>query len=99
MKVSLKTLIKNCAAAVTPEQLSVERKITSFVRIKARTTNTNPVFIGNKDSQDYPLTAGQELPLNEILSKSGADEIDLSEVWLKVTTNGEGVAVIYGTKP
>lgn len=98
MKLALKSFTKTVASNATPEQLVKANLITSNARIKALTTNTNPVFIGDSSAQVYPLAAGQELPLNELFSKSGADEVDLSEVYCKVTTNGEGVAIIYGAK-
>jgi len=98
MKLKIKSFNKTVAASATPEQLTKDKIITSNARIKALNTNTNPVFIGGEDAQTYPLIANQELALNELFSKSGADEVDLSEIFCKVTTNGEGVAIIYGDK-
>lgn len=98
MKLKLKSFNKTVAAAATPEQLIKTPLITSNARIKALNSNTNPVFIGGDDAQLFPLLANQELSLNELFSKSGVDEVNLQEVYCRVTTNGEGVSIIYGSK-
>lgn len=99
MKVKLKSMAKNVAATGTPEALANQSIITSFLRIKAKIANTQPVLIGDSAAQDYQLAPGAELNLSEILSKSGADEVNLADIYVKVGVNGEGVTVLYGTKP
>lgn len=98
MKLKIKSINKTVAATGTPEQLSKDPIITSNAKIKALTTNTGNVFIGDSAAQDYPLAPGSELLLTDLFSKSGVDEIDLAEVYCKVSTNGNGVAIIYGAK-
>jgi len=98
MKLKIKSITKTVAATGTPEAISANKITTSNAKIKALTTNGGPVFIGDSASQDYPLAAGQELLLTDLFSKSGVDEVDLAEIYCKVGTNGNGVAVIYGIK-
>lgn len=98
MKLKIKSIAKTVAATTTPEPISSTRIITSNAKIKALTTNATPVLIGDETSQDYPLSAGQELLLTDLFSKSGVDEVDLSEIYCKVGTNGNGIAIIYGIK-
>lgn len=99
METKIKSFVKNVALAATPEALSANRLASDFIKIKAKTTNTNPVFIGDSASQDYPLTAGQELSLAEILENNGKNAIlDLAKIYCKVTTNTEGVQVIYAVR-
>lgn len=95
MKRKLKSLSKTVAASGTPERLSPIKRSSTFIKIRALNTNTNPVFIGDESSQVFPLSAGQELPLSEILTASGGtDSLDLFDIFCRVTTNGEGVAII-----
>ena len=100
MEAKIKTFVKNVTLAVTPEALQANRLTSDYIRIRAKTTNTNPVYIGDSASQDFPLSAGQELPLSEVLDRNGGSSlIDLAQIYCKATTNGEGVAVIYAVKP
>lgn len=98
MKVKLKSAAKNVAATGTAEPLMPNTTITSFLRIKAKIANTQPVLIGDSSAQDYQLAPGAELNLSEILSKSGVDEVNMAEIYVKVGVNGEGVTILYGTK-
>lgn len=100
METTIKTFVKNIAASTTPEPLVDNRLTSDYIRIRAKTTNTNPVFIGDSSAQDFSLSAGQELPLSEVLSKTGGGSIlDMHKIYCKCTTNGEGVQVIYAVRP
>jgi len=83
---------KTVAAAATPEVLSSAIQARG-VKIKALTTNTGLVFVGNSAamtaSTGYPLSAGQELRLSDL------GLTDLSKVFIRVAANGEGVACVY----
>ena len=81
---------KTVAAAGTAVALGTVQ-VNAPVMVKALTTNTDLVYVGNVDgavssSTGYPLAAGDEL----ILSSVG----DLASVMVDAAVNGEGVAWI-----
>ena len=76
------------AAAGTAEQLG-SGIINGPVMVKALTTNTDLVYIGNvagdvADSNGLPLAAGDAVIFNQVGN--------LAEIWVDVAVNGEGVA-------
>lgn len=94
----VKHLVKNVAAAATPEALSATRLPAAWVQIQAKNTNTNPVFVGqsgvdNAGNAGRRLAAGQ---VAELQPTPGQDPYDLSQIFIAVTTAGEGVFVLFG---
>lgn len=98
----LKTLLKVVAAAATPEKLSATRKLVrqlTFFGCNAldTTPNTSAVFIGNSAAQLQQLVPydGSQ-PGGEVNLNTPADEyVDLSLIYIRVGTNGDGVVVTY----
>lgn len=82
---------KTVAAAATPEKLVASATACKFVWIGARVDgngtaqNTKPVFIGDADGQNIPIT-----PANFEGFVIQID--DASKLYVKVGVNGEGVA-------
>ncbi len=96
----LVTTFEKLLVTTSAEPISAEILLTSSAKIKARSNNAGPITLGNKDDgQKWPLTAGQELDLNDFFSKTnGTDEVDLREVYIKGAI-GDGVLVVYGKRP
>lgn len=82
---------KTIAAAGTEEQLAASTAVTQGVTVRALTANTNLVFVGGANTVSsatgYQLAAGESVFI-------ACD--NLADVWLDVTTNGEGVSYIGG---
>jgi len=72
---------KTVALIATPEALSSSRLVRA-VAVQAMRTNATSVFIGNSASQSWELTAGSSLSLSIE---------NLADVFVRVTTNGNGV--------
>lgn len=82
--------VKAVALAGTAESLGVSTALYSDLHIKALSTNTGTVFVGDSSvtsATGYPLSSGDEIVLR--IS-------DLSAVYVDVDTDGEGVAYIGG---
>jgi len=95
-KVTLTGGKKTVAAAGTAEKLVASGKAT-WVRIQALSANTNPIFVGdsNVDKTTDPqcdLAAGEHVILD---AAEAGGFIDLSTIYIDVTTNGEGVNFLY----
>lgn len=60
--------------------------------IKAKSTNTDLIYVGNSGNNDVDSATGYHLSKNEevVLKSVG----NLSEVWVDAAVNGEGVAWI-----
>ena len=99
---SEKTLVtgqKLVAAAGTQLPLLAAKKLVWKCKIRALTTNAGAVFVGDSTvdaATGYPLAAGVELDLDDLLGESG-DIIDLSKIYVDAATNADGVAFIYFT--
>lgn len=97
----VKSINKSVAAVLTPEPMAESHTPVSGIKIKARTTNTQVVYIGGPDAQLYPLGPGQELDLSQLMQgiSKGQSAVDLAQVWVKVSVNGEGVGAVYLVRP
>ena len=82
------TTTKTVASAGTAEQLPDVECL--WATIQAKTGNTNPVFLGDSSVDS---TNGYELSALESIVVPVSN---LSLLWLDVTTNGEGVNIMYG---
>ena len=87
---TLKIGQKDVALAATPEVLAAATPCYEIL-IQAKRTNTGRVYIGgatitNADTGGAYLTTGQTI---QVTAQS------LSDVWLAVSTNGEGVTYLY----
>jgi hypothetical protein len=99
MKLKLSHFRKTVTTAGTREQLTTSEVKSPSVSIQALRANTNTVFIGNNQVSStthfVSLAAGGTTVLSaEAFGLAGA-QIDLSQIWLDVGVNGEGVVVGY----
>lgn len=88
---------KLVTTAGTAVALSATKKLLSKVKVRALTTNTGAIFIGDSTvsaSVGYPLAAGVEIDLDDLLSNN-SDVIDLSKIYIDSAVDAEGVAFIY----
>ncbi len=75
--------------AGTAVKLAADQLVNGPVMVKALTTNTGPVYLGNVDgdvssANGLPLSAGEA----QVLTYVG----NLSSLWVDSAVNGEGVA-------
>ena len=92
------TATKTVTSAGTAEALVSTAIKCSSVVIQAKRGNTNPVFVGdnNVDSSN-----GIELDAEETISLAANDSgrvptlLQLDTIYIDVTTNGEGVNILY----
>ncbi len=80
---------KTITAAGTAEVLASSRQVSSPLMIKALTTNTGLVYVG-QDTGDVTTSTGMPLAAGEsvVLINAG----NLAEIWVDSAVNGEGVA-------
>lgn len=75
--------------ASRPEQLQIRSRSVSEVEVFARSDNTASIWIGGPNvSADPDYETGVELAPGESYT---FDAIDLSEIWIAGTVDGEGV--------
>lgn len=87
---------KTVASAATAEKLTeLPLKATQIV-IQAKAGNTNNVFIGGDNvsaTKGIALAAKEKITIgSDIMPRGG---LILSEIWVDVTTNSEGVICFY----
>ena len=80
---------KTVTAAGTAEALATARQISSPLMIKALSTNTGLVYVGQvsgdvSSANGMPLSAGESVVLINVGN--------LAEIWVDSAVNGEGVA-------
>ena len=101
MSYSVRKLVaanKTVTTAGTAEALSATSKLVPKLLIKALLSNTNNVYIGDSTTSatvGYPLDAGEEIELSEILGSEGDNMFDLNQIYVDSDTDGEGVAIVY----
>ena len=103
MKIALKHFTKTVTTAGTRERLTTLGVKSPSVSIQALRANTNVVFVGNNQVSStnhfISLAAGGTVVLGlESFGLANAS-IDLSQIWLDVTTSGEGVMVGFYDRP
>ncbi len=95
MKLKLSNFRKTVTTAGTREQLTTSQVKSPSVLIQALRANTNPIFIGNNSVSStthfLSLSAGGSVTLSAVDFGWAGAQMDLSNIWLDVTTNGEGV--------
>jgi len=97
----LKLNDKDVSSAGTAERLLAitdAGKLTHSVEITAKSGNTGDVFIGDSTvtSSNTPgLSATEQIVINGPLTGGHQELIDLSEIFLDVTTNDDGVLLRY----
>lgn len=88
---------KIVTTAGTRVALSATKKLLSKLKIRALTTNTGAIYIGDvtvSSTIGYPLAAGVEIDLDSLLVNDD-DVIDISKIYIDSAVNLEGVALIY----
>lgn len=96
----MKSFTKAVASSGVPEALQDSSLRSDSIKIKALSTNTMSIFIGDSGSQDYELAKGEVLDLSQVLAKNGgAVTLDMAKIYCKVGHNGDGVCVIYAARP
>lgn len=99
MLVNLNHFRKTVTTAGTREQLTTNTVKSPSVIIQALRANTNPVFIGNNSVSStnhfISLSAGGSVNLSAVEYGLAGAQIDMSKVWVDVTTSGEGFVVGY----
>ena len=80
---------KTVTSAGTAEALG-DQVINAPLMVKALEANTNPVAIGNDDSEDVTLSNGLQLAAGDVVVFEFVS--NLKSLYVDVTTNGEGVA-------
>lgn len=88
--VTVATFEKCVAAAATPEALTASATLSPDLIIQAKTTNTQPVLVGNSSAQHLSVPVGGVV----ILESHANREYDLSKIYVKVGVNGECVSVL-----
>jgi len=84
-----KVLEKDVAAAATPETLTTERVYAANITVKSKPGNTGAAYISNSPS-------GPWFPVDGLsLSATPDRSLNLKEYYIKVSTDGDGVLVIY----
>ncbi len=87
------TATKVVAVAGTPEQLATDVKC-YLATIQAKVGNTGPVFIGHTAAAANG-SSGTPLPIQAGGSVDVGGIKGLDEVWLDVSTSGDGVDILY----
>lgn len=85
---TIKSVRKTVTTSGTAEALSDTEDVWEGVVIKALDDNQGNVYLGGSDvdsTNGFPLSAGQALPF---------DFDDLSQVYIDVDNDGEGVAIL-----
>ena len=95
---------KTVATSGTQLQLSTTVGKVNTVIVQALRTNTGYVAVGDSTA-DYATMIGVQLgepttgstPASVVFSSSreGSNEVDLSDIWVDVEVNGEGVSVTW----
>jgi hypothetical protein len=70
----------------TPTQLSTDTQLVKRMTITAPSSNTDSVFIGNRDYQSYSLPAGQSLILEDVIP---------ANIYIYSTSSGQVLNIIY----
>lgn len=102
MSLVVRSLQKTVTTAGTAEALSSTSLRVKKAWIRPLAGNTNPVFIGNDGADDVTSSNGlvlepadPALELGDVESGGVDQKVELSSVIVDVTTNGEGVSVLY----
>lgn len=81
---------KTVTTSGSPEQLVGSSTPVKSVAIQAKHGNTGSVYLGSSGTQDVELLPGESFPL----AKEDGTTFDLSNIWVDVDTDGEGVNFI-----
>lgn len=76
---------KTVSAAATPEALATSTTVLNSILIQALNTNGSDIFVGNVTAQEIRLSA-----LESVVVVAN----DLANVYIRVSTNGEGCAYV-----
>tara|TARA_Y100000310_G_scaffold341086_1_gene439040 strand:+ start:215 stop:511 length:297 start_codon:yes stop_codon:yes gene_type:complete len=88
---------KTIVAAGAAERIISTSVYVTSVTIKAKKANTGEIYIGQDDVglSDPPLEAGDSLHLPVPSTSSGPVQIDLRDIWVNASVDGDGVDVWY----
>lgn len=89
------------ATAGTAVELSSTSQRATKVTITAETDNTGIIVVGGSTvvaalatRRGIPLSAGDSVTFE----KKGSESIDLIDIWIDTTVNGDGVTYVYQTE-
>jgi hypothetical protein len=82
--------VKSVASAGTPEALASPGTLAVSVLIVPKRGNSNPVWIGSSSTNDAPSVKVTDVGV--LLQAPPGKRLDLCNIFVDVTTNGEGVA-------
>ena len=83
--------VKIVASAATPEAIESASKSVSWTAIMSLPTNGTTIWIGDSD-----VTQANGMELQTTDSPLYLFDVDISDVYIRVPANGEGVKYIYG---
>jgi len=97
---TIRTGVQEVAASGTPEALLSSKTFAYSVEIVAQSDNTGDIFIGDSSvaATDAPRSGGDSVTLSGPLINGTQYEIDLSTIFIRVATNGDGVQFTYLAK-
>jgi len=94
----LETYDKNVASAGTPEDIAKVSEtgiiLASDIVIKAKTTNTQNIFLGDATAQTWPMVPGESISISDFFRTSIEVEFDFKKAFIKVSVDGEGFHVL-----
>lgn len=96
-KRELRTFQKAVTTAGTQVPLSASVKNVWQVKIKALSTNTGLIYVGDSSvsaSVGFELSKNEYIDLSSIFAKDNFI-MDLSEIYIDSSVNGEGVSVAF----
>jgi hypothetical protein len=99
----LKSYSRTVTTAGTRVPLSATALKAYQIAIRAKTANTGVIYIGGSDvtSAGYQLAAGQTLSYGDLHDASTQlrdFRIDLTQIYIDSSVNGEGVEVVYAAE-
>lgn len=93
--IKLKSIRKQVASTGTPEALSATSIKPGGLVIQAPTSNTNTIFIGNDTEQWFGLEPGELVDIVEVMHTFPFERFDMSEIYIRVSINGESAVALY----
>ena len=94
----IETYDKDVTLAATPEDIAKGSELgvvlASDIVIKAKTSNTQNIFLGGVAAQTWPLVPGEGISISDFFRTSIEVEFDFKKAFIKVSVDGEGFHVL-----